>query len=86
MAQPNGVLPTYSQVEVCHLITQDRPFNGSQDVRRPPRVGDIGMVVSITQHRWDGDLVYIVKKLAEDGRTIWLADFTPDELALVEGR
>lgn len=84
MAQINRILPEHSTVRVQQLIDEDRPFNGTQDVKRPPEVGDTGTVVHITQHRWDGSLIYIVENAGPDGKTVWLADFTAEELSLVQ--
>lgn len=84
MAHVNRILPEHSTVRVQQLIDEDRPFNGAQDVKRAPQVGDTGTIVHITQHRWDGSLIYIVENAAPDGKTVWLADFTAEELALVQ--
>jgi hypothetical protein len=72
-----------SQVRVRQLIEVNRPFNGSQNVMRPPEIGDTGIVVHITQHRWDGSLIYLVEKASPDGGTVWRADFVAEELASV---
>ena len=84
MAQVNHILPEHSTVRVQQLIDEDRPFNGSQDIKRPPQVGDTGTIVHITQHRWDGTLIYIVENAAPDGKTVWMADFAAEELSLVQ--
>lgn len=81
MAQPETIFQERSEVEICQLIKMDRPYNGTNGVMRAPRVGDVGKIVHITQHRWDGDLIYIVQSSTVDGRTVWLADFLPQELA-----
>ena len=84
MAQVDRILPEHSIVRVEQLIDEDRPFNGTQEVKRPPQVGDTGTIVHITQHRWDGSLIYIVENAGPDGKTVWLADFTAEELTLVQ--
>jgi len=63
-----------SIVRVVKLNTSDRRFDGTEEVKRPPRVGDIGTVV----HKVGG--LNIVESVDRDGLTIWLADFTSDEL------
>ena len=80
MAQPETIFRERTEVEIRQLINLDRPYNGTNGVKRPPRVGDVGRIVHITQHRWDGDLIYIVENEV-DGHTVWLADFLPEELA-----
>lgn len=82
MQGPQAVLPACSQVEVVQLLDVDRPYSGEQDVKRPPRVGDVGTVLHIMLDRRDDSLIYIVKKAADDGKTVWLADFHPEELTL----
>ncbi len=84
MAHVDRILPEHSTVRVEQLIDEDRPFNGSQEVKRPPQVGDTGTIVHITQHRWDGSLIYIVENAGPDGKTVWMADFAAEELALVQ--
>ena len=45
---------------------------------REPKVGDVGVVVMVYDSPTEG---YGVEGV-DDGRTIWLADFRPDELEL----
>jgi len=66
-------------VLVRALQTSTRPVDGSELVRRQPRVGGRGIVVHVL-----GLKAYVVECVDEDGRTVWLADFHDDELALVQ--
>jgi hypothetical protein len=63
-----------SVVRIKKLTTPDREFDGTADVKRVPRVGDLGILV----HK-SGDL-HIVEAVDDNGLTIWLADFSQDEL------
>jgi hypothetical protein len=86
MQDSRALLPACSQVEVVQLLDVDRPYSGSQEVKRPPKIGDVGTVLHIMLDRRDDSLIYIVKKAAEDGKTVWLADFHAEELTLRNGR
>jgi hypothetical protein len=71
----------YDVVRVTQLLQPNRNFTGNAGSKRPPQVGDEGTIVHIPPeaHDW-----CIIECVASDGSTIWLADFTPDELELVE--
>jgi hypothetical protein len=69
-----------SVVKVVHLLTEDRHFDGSDRVMRPPQVGDTGTIVHVNAPGKS----YIVESVDHDGYTIWLADFDEAELELVE--
>ena len=72
----------YDVVRVVHLARTDREFEGTETVRRRPQVGDIGTIV----HSYglaDATAPLAVECVADDGPTIWLAHFSPDELELV---
>ncbi len=56
-----------------------RDYDGSENVARPPKVGDIGTVVYVLPAK-DGDTKYIVESVDSNGYTIWLADFIEEEL------
>jgi hypothetical protein len=49
---------------------------------RAPRVGDVGTVVSVRSSSHGGDTVAL-EKLSEGDETVWFAEFSPDELALM---
>jgi uncharacterized protein YjaZ len=57
--------------------------NGWNVNARAPRVGDIGTVVEILNAEGQ-DAQFVVESVAADGTTIWLADFTAEELEVVE--
>ena len=70
-------------VRVAHLKERDRYFDGSDDVKRPPQIGDVATVC----HEYDSDdpsTKVAVEKVTDDGLTVWLADFDQDELERVE--
>ncbi|HEY6073723.1 MAG TPA: hypothetical protein VIV15_10095 [Anaerolineales bacterium] len=75
----------YDVVRVTKLLKPERDFMGSEDTKRPPRVGDIGTIVDIPEGSSD---YYVVECVDSDegswGATLWLADFVSDELELVE--
>jgi hypothetical protein len=76
-------LREYDSVRVVRLLTPHRHYDGTDDVRRAPAVGDIAIIV----HEYDPDdprAPVAVEKVDPDGNTIWLADFERDELELVE--
>jgi hypothetical protein len=73
----------FDVVRVVQLLTPDRRSDGSEGVARPPQLGDVGVIVHV--YSKDGMISgYIVECLAKNGYTIWLADFVPEELELVE--
>ena len=77
-------LREYDVVRVARLSRADRPFDGTDGVRRPPRVGDVATIC----HEYDpadpGAMV-AVEMVDDDGRTVWSADFERDELELLHG-
>ena len=48
-------------------------------VQRPPRIGDIGTVV---ERAADAPSRYLVESVTGEGETVWLAEFTADEIEL----
>jgi hypothetical protein len=78
------VLREYDCVRVAKLSRPNREFDGNDGVKRPPRIGDIAVIV----HEYrpdDPTAVGAVEKVDEDGYTVWLADFDRDELEFVSG-
>lgn len=71
----------YDVVQVTQLIQPDRHYDGSDGIKRPPQIGDQGTIVDISPK---ADSWCVVECLDSDGATIWLADFSSDELQLVE--
>ena len=67
-------------VRVARLLRDERDYDGTESVKRPPRVGDTGTVVTVlgTNEK------YVVECVAPSGRTVWLAEFTPEELSPVK--
>jgi len=78
----NGPLREYDVVRVARLDAPARDFSGTKGVSRPPRVGDEAIIC----HQYDPcdpKAVVAVEMADPEGRTVWLADFLPDELELV---
>lgn len=70
-------------VRVVELHAPDRAFLGTKPIRRPPRVGDVAVIVH--EHEPDdptGDVA--VEILDDNGYTVWLADFEKRELEFVK--
>lgn len=65
-------------VKVTALLESDRPFSGTEGLRRPPRVGDLATVV----HVLEPGRAFIAEAVHPDGFTLWVADFRAEELAL----
>ena len=69
-------------VKVVKLVQPDRPFDGTESVRRPPKVGDVGVIC----HEYDPGnqtAAVAVEMVDGNGLTIWLADFERAELKSV---
>jgi len=71
----------YDVVRVTQLLQPDRHYTGNEGIKRPPLVGDEGAIVHIPP---ETNAWCMVECVTGDGSTIWLADFMPDELELVE--
>lgn len=71
----------YSVVQIVELKTANRPFDGTETVKKPPKVGDSGTIVHITSN--SKETIYIVEKANSSGQTVWLADFLQDEIELL---
>ena len=63
-------------VVVRVLITPTRHVDGTDAVKRQPRVGDQGAIVHVL-----GPDAYVVESVDAAGMTVWLADFRADERA-----
>ena len=68
----------FDTVRVARLLVADREVDGSSAEPPQPRVGEEGSVVEVV-----GDDLYLVERVTDDGRTLWLAEFDEQELALV---
>jgi len=66
----------YDVVRVVRLLKPNREFDGSEGFKRAPQVGDTGTIV----HVYPADKDFIIEAVAKDGYTIWLADFSSEEL------
>ena len=64
-------------VVVRALQSPTRHVDGTEGIKRQPRVGDQGTVVHVL-----GSNAYVVESVDHAGMTIWLADFSVDELTL----
>ena len=64
-------------VRVERLVLEVREVDGVVEAAGP-RPGDVGTVVEEL-----GDDLYLVERATDDGRTVWVAEFHRDELALV---
>jgi hypothetical protein len=65
---------------VVRLLNQNRPFSGSEGIKRAPQLGDVGPVVHV-----HSTAAYIVESVHADGTTACLADFEREELEFVLG-
>ncbi len=72
----------YDRVRVVRLRKRDRPFDGSDAVKRSPQLGDLATVCHEYRPEDPAALV-AVEMVTEDGLTVWLADFDRSELELV---
>lgn len=71
----------YDVVEIVRLATDTRHFQGTEGVARAPAVGDVATIVMICEAE-NGQ--YLILEMVDDGGyTVWLADFSGDELRLV---
>lgn len=68
----------YDTVRIARLLTSEREVSGSAAAPPQPRVGETGAVVADV-----GEGLYLVEHVTADGYTIWLAEFSGDELELV---
>lgn len=61
-------------VKIVKLLTNNRHFDGTENIKRSPKVGDEGTVVNVIAEN------YTVECVDSDGLTVWLADFVVDEI------
>jgi len=71
-------------VRVNKLMQSDRPYSGTASVMHPPLIGDCGTIVHITPGMPGNPSWCIVECLDQNGLTIWLADFSTEELERVK--
>jgi hypothetical protein len=65
-------------VKVVKLLRANRWFDGTEVVKRPPQIDDLGTIVHLAEN------FYTVENVDADGYTIWLADFFIEELEIYE--
>jgi len=66
-------------VRVVRLLEPEREVSGSSDPAPQPRVGDTATIVADV-----GDGIYLVESCTDDGVSRWMAEFTAEELVLVD--
>lgn len=71
-------------VRVVRLLDPERRFQGTDGVRRAPRVGDVGMILH-EMHPGDPSAPVVVEMTDAEGLTVWLADFERGELERFDG-
>lgn len=71
----------FNELDVVRVVALngDRKFNGTEGVMRSPRIGDIGTVVHVLRAEGHFD-AFTVEAVASSGHTLWVADFTANEL------
>ncbi len=69
----------FDVVRLVQLIDANRHYAGSEGIKRPPRIGDVGTIVYVAP----GATSFIVECVDSSGLTGWLADFADAELELV---
>jgi hypothetical protein len=75
-------LELYAVVRVCQLTSDNMDRNGWRLNSTDPKVGDVGAIVEIWPSTNGSDL-YIVENCDSNGETVWLSDFTEDEIEAV---
>lgn len=73
------ILREYEEVRVRRLLRPPGAYDGWRVNPRPPRVGDVGTLIDILATP-GADPGYVVECSGPDGVTIWLGDFTAEEL------
>jgi hypothetical protein len=68
-------------VRVVALHQKGRAHEGTESVKREPRVGDMGTVVHVYEPK-AGEPLFAVEAIDKDGLTLWLADLKGAELKL----
>jgi hypothetical protein len=76
-------LEQYGMVRVRTLLKPPDAYDGWRLNQRPPHVGDVGCIVEILHAAGLPDC-YVVESSGTDGITIWLGDFSEDELEPME--
>ncbi|HEY2067160.1 MAG TPA: hypothetical protein VGG84_14490 [Gemmatimonadaceae bacterium] len=66
-------------VLIRRLLTPVRDVDGDSAEPPQPRLGELGTVTASV-----GDDLYLVEHATDDGRSLWVAEFHAEELALVD--
>jgi hypothetical protein len=66
-------------VRIVRLHEPEREVTSALDPAPQPRVGELATVVEDV-----GDGIYLAERTTDDGMTRWMAEFTEDELELVD--
>lgn len=69
----------YSVVHVRQLLHPSEHYDGWRVNKRHPQVGDEGTIVNILHAPGLSDR-YVVESSGQDGVTVWLGDFSSEEL------
>jgi hypothetical protein len=64
----------FDTVRVVRLLSPTRRYDGTDGTKRPPAIGDVATIVNLTEESVSCEMV------DDAGNTVWLADFTADEL------
>jgi hypothetical protein len=72
-------LGAYDTVRVTGLLLKNRFVDGTAGVVRQPQIGDTGTVLHVL-----GAGSVAVECIDANGFTLWVADFSEDELELVQ--
>jgi hypothetical protein len=76
------ILKEFDCVKIISLLDPDRQYDGTEGVKRTPQIGDEGTIVHV--YTTDGKAAgYVVENVNQEGYTIWLADFLPEEINLI---
>ena len=76
----NHGLRQYDVVKVTDQFKTRGAGDGWAVSKRAPLVGDVGTIVEVLTKPGFGEC-YVVECVAQDGSTVWLADFAADELS-----
>ena len=68
-------------VRIVALKTPNRQFDGSERIKREPRLGDKGAVVHVYP-AGAAEQMFMVEAVNPEGYTLWVADFFQSELKL----
>ncbi len=76
-------LEQFEMVRVLRLLRLPDEYDGWRVNKRPPNVGDVGIIVDVLRAPGLSDR-YVVESSGTDGVTIWLGDFCEGEIEPVE--